>query len=86
MIIKKNIRFTLLTIFLLVFFTESLSFLYLKIFSIDSELFLVENYAERTSEKTITLKKNFYKNNLHNTLYCILLLFLIGVGSFFSQF
>ena len=61
MIIKKNIRFTLLTIFLLVFFTESLSFLYLKIFSIDSELFLVENYAERTSEKTITLKKNFYK-------------------------
>lgn len=61
MIIKKNIRFTLLTIFLLVFFTESLSFLYLKIFSIDSELFLVENYAERTSEKTITLKKNIYK-------------------------
>ena len=59
---KNNFKFILITIFFLLFLFESLSFLYLKIFSIDRELFLVENYAEKTSKKKITLKKNYFKH------------------------
>lgn len=59
---KNNFKFILITIFFFLFFIESLSFVYLKIFSIDRELFLLENYAEKTSEKKITLKKNYIKN------------------------